>query len=205
VFPRGAGAPARVPGDRPRGAAPVLHPGASGRRVSRSQSRTRARGSIGLTVALCTLPWLGFVPDDVAGAPPVAVAHEGITKTGQRRSRGQRLPEAAIVVKRYGASRPVPDGAHQCGGRRVSRSPTGEGPPALAALIASCCQVCPVPRRRRTMTLLHPATDGGPMTIPSPFPSPEPLPPDPLPPDRREPPLPRPGPSPTDPSAPPPM
>jgi uncharacterized protein DUF4158 len=23
---------------------------------------------------VCTLPWLGFVPDDVASAPPVAVA-----------------------------------------------------------------------------------------------------------------------------------
>jgi hypothetical protein len=33
-----------------------------------------ARGSPGLAVQLCTLPWLGFVPDDVAagtgGQPP---------------------------------------------------------------------------------------------------------------------------------------
>jgi TnpA family transposase len=28
---------------------------------------------LGLAVQLCTLPWLGFVPDDVASAPPVAV------------------------------------------------------------------------------------------------------------------------------------
>jgi hypothetical protein len=27
-----------------------------------------------LAVQLCTLPWLGFVPDDVASAPPAAVA-----------------------------------------------------------------------------------------------------------------------------------
>lgn len=36
----------------------------------------RGRGPadrLGLSVALCTLPWLGFVPDDVAAAPPVAV------------------------------------------------------------------------------------------------------------------------------------
>ncbi|MDT0468945.1 Tn3 family transposase [Streptomyces gibsoniae] len=36
----------------------------------------RGRGPadrLGLAVALCTLPWLGFVPDDVASAPPVAV------------------------------------------------------------------------------------------------------------------------------------
>jgi hypothetical protein len=29
---------------------------------------------LGLAVTLCTLPWLGFVPDDVASAPPAAVA-----------------------------------------------------------------------------------------------------------------------------------
>jgi hypothetical protein len=28
----------------------------------------------GLAVQLCTLPWLGFVPDEVSSAPPVAVA-----------------------------------------------------------------------------------------------------------------------------------
>jgi len=36
----------------------------------------RGRGPadrLGLAVALCTLPWLGFVPDDVASAPPAAV------------------------------------------------------------------------------------------------------------------------------------
>ena len=37
----------------------------------------RGRGPadrLGLAVQLCTLPWLGFVPDDVRAAPPVAVA-----------------------------------------------------------------------------------------------------------------------------------
>jgi hypothetical protein len=29
---------------------------------------------LGLAVQLCTLPWLGFVPDEVRSAPPVAVA-----------------------------------------------------------------------------------------------------------------------------------
>jgi hypothetical protein len=28
---------------------------------------------LGVAVQLCILPWLGFVPDDVAAAPPVAV------------------------------------------------------------------------------------------------------------------------------------
>ncbi len=37
----------------------------------------RGRGPadrLGVAVALCTLPWLGFVPDKVSTAPPVAVA-----------------------------------------------------------------------------------------------------------------------------------
>jgi Domain of unknown function (DUF4158) len=37
----------------------------------------RGRGPadrLGVAVALCSLPWLGFVPDKVASAPPVAVA-----------------------------------------------------------------------------------------------------------------------------------
>ncbi|MFG1687698.1 DUF4158 domain-containing protein [Nonomuraea sp. NPDC049269] len=37
----------------------------------------KGRGTIdqlGMLVQLCTLPWLGFVPDDVAAAPAVAVA-----------------------------------------------------------------------------------------------------------------------------------
>lgn len=37
----------------------------------------RGRGPadrLGLAVALSTLPWLGFVPDKVSSAPPVAVA-----------------------------------------------------------------------------------------------------------------------------------
>src|SRR5207249_10457070 len=36
----------------------------------------RGRGPadrLGLAVQLCTLPWLGFVPDEVRAAPPVAV------------------------------------------------------------------------------------------------------------------------------------
>lgn len=33
-----------------------------------------SRDRLGLAVQLCTLPWLGFVPDDVTSAPGVAVA-----------------------------------------------------------------------------------------------------------------------------------
>jgi hypothetical protein len=32
------------------------------------------RDRLGLAIQLCTLPWLGFVPDDVTTAPPAAGA-----------------------------------------------------------------------------------------------------------------------------------
>jgi hypothetical protein len=32
------------------------------------------RDRLGLAIQLCTLPWLGFVPDEVTAAPPVAGA-----------------------------------------------------------------------------------------------------------------------------------
>jgi TnpA family transposase len=54
----------------------------------------RGRGPadrLGLAVQLCTLPWLGFVPDDVAGAPTAAVA---------RLSEGLRVPVGEL--RRYG-------------------------------------------------------------------------------------------------------
>src|SRR5450759_594267 len=55
----------------------------------------RARGpaqGLGLAVQLCTLPWLGFVPDEVRAAPPVAVARLGA-----------RLKVDAGVLACYGA------------------------------------------------------------------------------------------------------
>lgn len=75
----------------------------------------RGRGPadrLGLAVQRCTLPWLGFVPDDVRAAPPVAVgrlaqrlrvdaavlAGYGRTSAGPHRSSaaGHRLPVAPI-------------------------------------------------------------------------------------------------------------
>jgi len=58
----------------------------------------RGRGPadrLGLSVALCTLPWLGFVPDDVVAAPPAAVARladqlgvdPGVLRTYGRRAK----------------------------------------------------------------------------------------------------------------------
>ena len=74
VHRRGVGEPAAVPGDRPGGAVPVLHPDPAD---SAFIDPGRGRGPadrLGLAVAVCTLPWLGFVPDDVASAPPAALA-----------------------------------------------------------------------------------------------------------------------------------
>jgi len=54
----------------------------------------RGRGPadrLGLAVQLCTLPWLGFVPDDVRAAPPVAVGRLA-----------QRLRVDAAVLAGYG-------------------------------------------------------------------------------------------------------
>lgn len=38
------------------------------------RSHRGASNRLGVAVQLCTLPWLGFVPDDVVSAPPAAVA-----------------------------------------------------------------------------------------------------------------------------------
>ncbi|MEU5031836.1 DUF4158 domain-containing protein [Streptomyces milbemycinicus] len=48
---------------------------------------------LGLSVALCTLPWLGFVPDQVSGVPPVTVARladQLNLNPGELRSYGRR-------------------------------------------------------------------------------------------------------------------
>jgi hypothetical protein len=54
----------------------------------------RGRGPadrLGLAVQLCTLPWLGFVPDEVRSAPPVAVARLA-----------ERLGLDPVVLQGYG-------------------------------------------------------------------------------------------------------
>lgn len=48
----------------------------------------RGRGPadrLGLSLTLCTLPWLGFVPDDVRAAPPVAVTRLAAQLQGRAR------------------------------------------------------------------------------------------------------------------------
>jgi len=70
----------------------------------------RGRGPadrLGLAVALCTLPWLGFVPDDVAAAPSVAVArladqlHVDPTVLGVYGRRAKTRTEHLRLVAQY--------------------------------------------------------------------------------------------------------
>lgn len=56
------------------------------------RSHRGAGNHLGVAVQLCTLPWLGFVPDDVASAPAHAV---------QRLAEHLRIP--ADVISSYGA------------------------------------------------------------------------------------------------------
>src|SRR5450631_3203999 len=51
-------------------------------------ARHGAANRLGAAVQLCSLPWLGFVPDDVVSAPPVAVA---------RLSKRLRIPVGELV------------------------------------------------------------------------------------------------------------
>ncbi|MGH3863715.1 DUF4158 domain-containing protein, partial [Actinokineospora sp.] len=75
----------------------------------------RGRGPadrLGLAVTLCTLPWLGFVPDKVSTAPPVAVARLADqlgVDAGELRSYGRRAKtrtEHLRLVAQYLGWRP---------------------------------------------------------------------------------------------------
>ncbi|MEU6269031.1 DUF4158 domain-containing protein [Saccharopolyspora shandongensis] len=69
----------------------------------------RGRGPadrLGLAVALRTLPWLGFVPDNVVAAPPAAVARPAEqlqVKSGPSAPMGAALRPAPTTT-RWGAS-----------------------------------------------------------------------------------------------------
>jgi hypothetical protein len=89
--------------------------------------RGRGRADrLGLALQLCTLPWLGFVPDEVGAAPPAAVAGvaewlgivvEELVSYGQRvKTRTDHLR----LVARY-----LPWG--WCAGRGVSDCPPQPG------------------------------------------------------------------------------
>lgn len=76
----------------------------------------RGRGPadrLGVAIALCTLPWLGFVPDKVTAAPPVAVARlaeQLKVDAAHLRSYGRRVQtrtEHLRLVARYLGWRPA--------------------------------------------------------------------------------------------------
>lgn len=66
--------------------------------------RGRGRSErLGLAVTLCTLPWLGFLPDEVPSAPQVAVerlAGQLGVDQGELRSYGRRA-KAGFVPARW--------------------------------------------------------------------------------------------------------
>ncbi len=76
----------------------------------------RGRGPadrLGLAVQLCTLPWLGFVPDDVAAAPPAAVGRLSerlgvpVGALGRYGEREQTRTEHLRMAARYLGWRPA--------------------------------------------------------------------------------------------------
>ncbi len=79
----------------------------------------RGRGPtehLGLSVQLCSLPWLGFVPDDLTAAPPAAVARLadrlGVPTTvlGSYGRREQTRTDLLQMVARYLGWRPAGPG-----------------------------------------------------------------------------------------------
>jgi hypothetical protein len=77
----------------------------------------RGRGPserLGLAVQLCTLPWLGFVPDDVASAPAAAIARLS-----------ERLQVPMSELRLYGGQVQDPDRPFEVGGP-LSRVASGE-------------------------------------------------------------------------------
>ncbi len=82
----------------------------------------RGRGPserLGLAVQLCTLPWLGFVPDEVSAAPPVAVARLGArlgVDPGVLASYGEReqtRTDHLRLVSEYLGWKPAPSGGFE--------------------------------------------------------------------------------------------
>ncbi|MGV9779239.1 DUF4158 domain-containing protein [Streptosporangium sp. NPDC003464] len=105
----------------------------------------RGRGPadrLGPAVALSTLPWLGFVPDKVSAAPPVAVARMAdqlavdpaeLRSYGWRQApRRQRRP--AAVSGAVSGSGPGPGSWSRAGGRTQGPGPDHPSPGGLPPL-----------------------------------------------------------------------
>ncbi len=89
------------------------------------------RNVLGAAVQLCTLPWLGFVPDDVSAVPAAAVGRLsqrlGIAM-GELRGYGEREQTRTDHLREVVGVRRVADGGHRRveGARRVPVRP-GDG------------------------------------------------------------------------------
>jgi hypothetical protein len=62
-------------------------------RINRDDNR------LGVAVQLCTLPWLGWITDDLTGCPLDAVARLAITLAIDRRFPGASSTRAAWLVQ----------------------------------------------------------------------------------------------------------
>jgi hypothetical protein len=71
-------------------------------------STVRAENRLGAAVQLCTLPWLGWIPDELSACPAAAIRRRAATR---RRRRGG----AAVGVRRVG--RPDPTRSPSAGAR----------------------------------------------------------------------------------------
>jgi Domain of unknown function (DUF4158) len=106
----------------------------------------RGRGPadrLGLAVQLCTLPWLGFVPDEVSSAPPVAVARlaerlgldPGVLEGYGRRSHTRS--DHLLLVARYLGWKSAPAGGGEMKELQqflLDRAMEHDSPPLLFSL-----------------------------------------------------------------------
>ena len=108
----------------------------------------RGRGPsdrLGLAVQLCTLSWLGFVPDEVTAAPPVTVARLA-----------ERLQVDPAVLAGYGEREQTRTGHLRARPAHGSAARRGSAPQGLAC-------GWPAGRRRRGERVTWPADRRGPM------------------------------------------
>ena len=119
----------------------------------------RGRGPadrLGLAVQLCALPWLGFVPDEVSSAPPVARlaerlgldpgVPEGYGRRSHTRSRARRTVLQRRSLGRARPRRPLP-------GRRRTPAPARTTAGSVPARPPGITPPFSVSTQRRTLSM----------------------------------------------------
>jgi hypothetical protein len=123
----------------------------------------RPANRLGLAVQLCTLPWLGFVPDNVASAPAPAVArlaeHLGVAAEVLSSYGRHRLVAKPCPSSRLGGGRIVPEPLVL---RRLRRLRPGGHMGRQAVVGALVGRRRPRQRDRAVLRIDHLLFDGGP-------------------------------------------